>query len=179
VVGRETTSSAVASSGARSSTPRVDTVARARNVRWAAPVTLPLALIGLALSIYLTYVHFHQSALVGCPESSHINCAKVTTSSQSEIFGHIPVAITGLAYYIVMVALVSPWAWRAANPWISRLRLAGAISGVGMICYLVFVEAVQLKAICLYCTGVHIVTFLLFLAILAAYLLRPLDPIES
>jgi hypothetical protein len=30
----------------------------------------------------------------------------------------------------------------------------------------------------LWCTGVHIVTFLLFLTVLAAYLLRPLDPIE-
>jgi uncharacterized membrane protein len=78
-----------------------------------------------------------------------------------------------------MVALVSPWAWRAANPWIGRLRLAGAISGMGMVCYLVYVEAVQLKAICLYCTGVHIVTFLLFLSVLAAYLLRPLDPMRS
>jgi uncharacterized membrane protein len=78
-----------------------------------------------------------------------------------------------------MTALVSPWAWRAANPWIGRLRLAGAVSGVGMVIYLVYAEAVQIKAICLWCTGVHIVTFLLFLTILAAYLLRPLDPIES
>jgi uncharacterized membrane protein len=144
------------------------------------PVTLPLALIGLGLSIYLTYAHFHHTtSFVGCPATSRINCLKVTTSSQSEIFGHIPVALTGLAYYIGMVALVTPWAWRAINPWVWRARLAGAIAGVGMVCYLVYVEAFQLKAICLYCTGVHIVTFLLFLAILAAYLFRPLDPIES
>jgi uncharacterized membrane protein len=44
-----------------------------------------------------------------------------------------------------------------------------------MVGYLVFVETVQLKAICLYCTAVHIVTFVLFLAVLAAYLFRPLD----
>lgn len=151
----------------------------ARNVRWALPVTLPLALIGLGLSIYLTYAHYNSKVVLSCPETGHINCLKVTTSSQSEIFGHIPVALTGLLYYVVMVALVSPWAWRAVNPWVWRLRLLGAISGVGMVCYLVFVEAVQLKAICLYCTGVHVITFLLFLSILAAYLLRPLDPIES
>jgi uncharacterized membrane protein len=155
-------------------------VPKARNVRWAVPVTLPLALIGLGLSIYLTYLHFnHSTTFAGCPATSHVNCLKVTTSSQSEIFGHIPVAVTGLIYYVVMVALVSPWAWRMANPWVWWARLAGAIGGVGMVAYLVFVEAVQLKAICLYCTGVHIITFLLFLAILAAYLLRPLDPIES
>jgi uncharacterized membrane protein len=152
-------------------------VAENRNVRWAAPITFPLALLGLALSIYLTYLHFSDPHTIPhCSESKHINCLKVTTSSQSEIFGHIPVAVTGLAYYVVMAALVSPWAWRAANVWVGRLRLAGAIAGIGMVCYLVFVEAVQLKAICLYCTGVHTVTFLLFFTILAAYLLRPLNP---
>jgi uncharacterized membrane protein len=153
-------------------------VPESRNVRWALPVTLPLALIGLALAAYLTYAHYNTSVVLSCPESGHINCVKVTTSSQSEIFGFIPVALTGLLYYVGMVALVSPWAWRAANPWVWRLRLVGAIAGVGMVCYLVFVEAVQLKAICLYCTGVHTITFLLFLAILAAYLLRPLDPVR-
>jgi uncharacterized membrane protein len=151
---------------------------RTRNVRWAWPASLPLAVIGLALSGYLTYAHYQKVKLI-CSDKGTINCAKVTTSSQSEIFGHIPVALTGLVFYVVMVALVTPWAWRATNPWIGRARLAGAVAGMGMVCYLVFVEAVQLKAICLYCTGVHTVTFLLFLTILAAYLLRPLGPVEA
>jgi uncharacterized membrane protein len=71
---------------------------------------------------------------------------------------------------------MTPWAWRSANVWLGRLRLAGAISGVGMVLYLVYVEAVQLKALCLWCTGVHILTFLLFVSVLTAYLLRPIDP---
>jgi uncharacterized membrane protein len=108
-----------------------------------------------------------------------VNCLKVTTSSQSEIFGHIPVAVTGLAFFFVMTGLMSPWAWRAANPWVGWLRLAGAVSGLGMVIYLVFVEAVQLKALCLWCTGVHVLTFLLFLAVLSAYLFRPLDSYED
>ncbi len=151
-------------------------MSESQNVRWAWPATLPLAVIGLGVSAYLTYAHFNTSVVLSCPETGHINCTKVTTSAQSEIFGHIPVALAGLLYYVIMVALVTPWAWRAANPWIGRLRMAGAIAGLGMVCYLVFVEAVQLKAICLYCTAVHIITFLLFMVVLAAYLLRPLDP---
>jgi uncharacterized membrane protein len=153
--------------------------AEAPSPRWAPWVSLPLALIGLGISIYLTDKHFQHTPLAGCAESGTINCTKVTTSPQSEIFGHIPVAVTGLAYYVAMVALTTPWAWSAANQWLARARLAAAISGIGMVVYLVYVEAVQLKAICLYCTGVHAVTFLLFLAILAAYLLPPLDPIEG
>jgi uncharacterized membrane protein len=143
--------------------------------RWAWWLTLPIAIAGLAVSTYLTYVHFHNPALLSCPNTGVVNCLKVTTSSQSEIFGHIPVAVTGLAYFFVMTLLMTPWAWRAANPWVARLRLAGSVSGVGMVLYLVYVEAVQLKALCLWCTGVHILTFLLFLAVLTAYLLRPLD----
>jgi uncharacterized membrane protein len=151
--------------------------APARSVNWGWPITFPLSIIGLAISAYLTYAHFQHVTLI-CSDNGAINCTKVTHSSQSEIFGHIPVALTGLAFYVVMVALCSPWAWRAANPLIGWARLAGAVSGMGMVCYLVFVEAVQLKAICLYCTGVHVVTFLLFLTVLASYLLRPLDPYD-
>ena len=150
-----------------------------RAPRWAAPISFPLSLIGLGIAIYLTIEHFTGSKSLVCSATSHVDCLKVTTSSQSEIFGHIPVAVTGLAYFVVMTALVSPWAWRATSPLFGWLRLAGAVSGVGMVAYLVFVEAAQLKAICLWCTGVHIVTFLLFLTILAAFLLRPLDPAEA
>jgi uncharacterized membrane protein len=150
-----------------------------RSPRWAAWFSFPLAIIGLGLSIYLTYEHYTGSKSLVCSESSKVNCLKVTTSSQSEIFGHIPVALVGLIYFTVMTALVSPWLWRAAAPWIAWLRIAFVVGPMGMVVYLVYVEAVQLKAICLYCTGVHIITFLLFLTVLAAYLLRPLDPIEA
>jgi uncharacterized membrane protein len=147
--------------------------------RWAPWITLPLAVIGLGLSIYLTYEHFTGSKSLICSESSKVNCLKVTTSSQSEIFGHIPVALVGLVYFSLMVLMTSPWAWRATAAWIGWLRIAFVVGPMGMVVYLVYVEAVQLKAICLYCTGVHIITFLLFLTVLAAYLLRPLDPIEA
>lgn len=147
--------------------------------RWAWPVTLPVSLLGLGLATYLTYVHYTDPTQLACSDTGTVNCLKVTTSSQSEIFGHIPVAVTGAAYFLVMTALVTPWAWRVVNPWLSRVRLAGAVAGIGMVVYLVFVEAVQLKALCLYCTGVHILTFLLFLGILAAYLLRPIDPMPQ
>jgi uncharacterized membrane protein len=159
--------------GSRRTTPR-GTIRPPRYPRWAVPLTAPISLLGLGLAAYLTYVHFTDPKQLACSDTGVVNCLKVTTSSQSEIFGHIPVAVTGLAYFFVMTMLVTPWAWRAANPWVGRLRLAGAVSGVGMVIYLVYVEAVQLHALCLYCTGVHVLTFLLFLGILAAVLLRPI-----
>jgi uncharacterized membrane protein len=50
---------------------------------------------------------------------------------------------------------------------------------MGMVCYLVYVEAVVVRAICLYCTAVHVVTFALFVAVLAATLLPPIDAVGS
>ena len=143
------------------------------NPRWAWWLSLPLALLGLADSAYLTYTHFHPGALV-CQASGHINCAKVTTSSQSEIFGHIPVAIVGLVYFAVITLVMTPWAWRMRNEWLNRFRLIATGAAMGMVIYLVLVE-IHLKAICEYCTGVHVINFLLFFTVLAAFLLRPID----
>ncbi|HVX71052.1 MAG TPA: vitamin K epoxide reductase family protein [Mycobacteriales bacterium] len=143
------------------------------NARWAWWWSLPLAVLGLADSSYLTYTHFHPGALI-CKSGGTIDCAKVTTSSQSEIFGHIPVAVVGLVYFAVMTLLMTPWAWRMANEWVHRLRLAAVSGAMGMVIYLVAVE-IHLKAICEYCTGVHILNFLLFFVVLAAFLLRPIE----
>jgi uncharacterized membrane protein len=38
------------------------------------------------------------------------------------------------------------------------------VLGVGMILWLLYVELFKLDAICLYCTGVHVLTLLLFIA---------------
>jgi len=150
-----------------------------RAPRWAPAVTLPLAVIGLALSVYLTYVHYVEPRALSCPDTGAINCTKVTTSPQSMLFGFLPVALAGSLYFVAMVALTLPAAWRAQRPVVGHLRLAGAVAGIGMVCYLVYVEAVQVHALCLYCTGVHVVTFLLFVAVLSAWVFRPVQDLDS
>lgn len=141
--------------------------------RWPWLISFPLTLLGLADASYLTYTHFHPAALV-CHASGHINCELVTQSKYSELFGHIPVAVTGLIYFVIITALCSPWVWRIRDIRLDRLRLLLLVGGMGTVVYLVTAEA-RLKAICLYCTGIHIVTFFTFLTVLAAYLLRPID----
>ena len=143
--------------------------------RWAAAVTLPLALVGLALSTYLTYVHYSDPRALSCPDTGAINCVKVTTSPESMLFGFLPVALAGALYFLVVTALVLPSAWRARSAAVAQLRIAAAVVGIGMVCYLVYVEAVKVHALCLYCTGVHVVTFLLFLAILATWVAAPVQ----
>ncbi|MBO0776021.1 MAG: vitamin K epoxide reductase family protein [Actinobacteria bacterium] len=127
--------------------------------RW---TTLALSLIGLGVSIYLTYTHLTESAVAACPDTGAINCTKVTTSPQSMVFGIFPVAELGLAFYVFMVAVTSPWGWRASWPAVRWARLIGVIIGMIFVLYLVYAELFMVNAICLWCTSVHVVTFLLF-----------------
>jgi uncharacterized membrane protein len=135
---------------------------------WAWPVTLLLSLAGLAVAAYLTYAHYTDVSTLACPESATVNCAKVTTSSQSEVFGVLPVAVLGLAYFFGMTVLCTPWLWHSRWRQVAWLRLAAVVVGVGMVVYLVYAELFEIDAICLYCTAVHILTFALFVAVVMA-----------
>ena len=120
-----------------------------------------LALIGFGLSLYLTIAHYTTPEILSCAENSIVNCAKVTTSSYATILG-IPVALLGLLYYVSMIPMQLPIAWRNKSVALKRVRLASSIIGIVMILWLIYVELFKLNAICLYCTGVHIITVLLF-----------------
>jgi len=150
-------------------------------LRWQPIVTMLLSLMGLGVSVYLTITHFDTHITVSCPSSGGlINCEKVTTSPQSYVFG-IPVAVLGLAYFVPMLVVSLPWAWRSADRRVHLARLALAVVGVGMIIYLVIAELFIIKNICLWCTSVHVITFFLFVIVVTASptLLSPDDGPES
>lgn len=128
---------------------------------WLRLTTFLIALAGLGVSIYLTIAHFTESTLAGCSDTGLVDCTKVTTSPQSYVFG-IPVAVLGLAFYVFMVAITSPWAWRAARREVHLVRIAALIAGIGFVLYLLYAELFIIGSICLYCTSVHVLTFILF-----------------
>jgi uncharacterized membrane protein len=64
-----------------------------------------------------------------------------------------------------MCALCSPWAWRSAAPWIRTARLAGAVAGMAFVLWLVYAELFAIRAICLWCTVVHVLAFALFVIV--------------
>ncbi len=132
--------------------------------RWAPVTTTILCLIALADSAYLTYIHYTNPTGLACSTKGFINCTAVTTSIYSHPFG-VPVAVAGLIWSAAMLVLCSPWGWRAVSPWVSRLRLAGAVAGLGMVFYLLYVELFQLGHLCEYCTIVHVMTVALFIVI--------------
>jgi len=135
-------------------------------LRWQPLASLLLSVYGLGASIYLTITHFEPKALA-CVHSATFNCEKVTQSPQSEILG-IPVAMLGLAFFIPMLVLCLPALWRSSQRWVHLARLALSVTGVGMIIYLISAELFIIKAICLWCSSVHVATLLLFIIIATA-----------
>jgi uncharacterized membrane protein len=140
---------------------------------WLQVTSLVLAVLGLAISAYETYAHYNGNRLLGCPSGAGgtFNCAAVITSSQSMVFNVLPVAVLGLAFYVFAVVIFSPWAWqfkgaafgprRITGRDVNIVRLGSVIVGMGFVMYLIYAEF-QIGSICEYCSGVHVVTFLLF-----------------
>jgi uncharacterized membrane protein len=134
--------------------------------------TFVFSVLGLADAVYLAIDHFaNAKTFLGCSDRGAINCLAVTTSPWSRIpagtSSGIPVAVLGLAFFVFMLAINSRWGWRA--PWaaVHWARLASVIVGIVFVLYLIWAELFRINAICLYCTGVHIITFILFALIIS------------
>jgi uncharacterized membrane protein len=131
---------------------------------WFQLTTWILSLAGLGVSIYLTIAHYNTAVTLACPATSTINCEKVTTSPESIVFG-IPVAVLGLAFYVFLAVVNSPWAWRITWPPLRWARVGSVVVGILFVLYLIYAEMFSIRAICLWCTSVHVITFALFVLI--------------
>jgi uncharacterized membrane protein len=140
-----------------------------RTVGFVPLATFVFSLYALGASVYLTIAHYDTHVVLACSDKGLVNCAEVTTSAQSMVFGVLPVAVLGLAFYVFMTALNSPWVWRLQQTGSEQLRkilrytrVAAIVTGMGFVLYLVYAELIQIRAICLWCTSVHVATFLIF-----------------
>ena len=134
-----------------------------------------LTLVGLALASYLTFAHYTDARALVCSDRGTINCLKVTTSSYAVQHG-VPLAVLGLVFFAVMLPLQLPAAWSRPDPLLRRARLVVAAVGAAAAVWLVWVELFRLDAVCLYCTGVHVVAVALFaLTGVGTALTAPLD----
>jgi uncharacterized membrane protein len=143
--------------------------------RWLAPLALTWCILGLAVAAYLTYEHYTGSTTLACPASGAIDCAKVTSSAWSSILG-IPVAPLGLLFFAVMLVLCLPSLLRRQSMALDVARLGFCGIGLLMALYLLWAELFQIHAICLWCTAVHILTFLLFVTLLFGLVLSEPEP---
>ena len=70
--------------------------------------------------------------------------------------------------WVWMAALMLCAAGLAAATYLTIAHYSAAVAGILMVLYLVYTELFTLDAICLWCTAVHVITFLLFAVTLVA-----------
>jgi uncharacterized membrane protein len=130
-----------------------------RSLRIAAGV---VALAGVTVAGYLTWVHFDDAALV-CVAGG--GCETVQDSDYAEIIG-IPVAALGLAAYAVILGLVA-WDTPEARLGAATIALVGLLFSL----YLLALQLFVIEAVCVWCMANDVVIAPL-LAILTALRLR-------
>ena len=110
---------------------------------------------GLAISVYLTVVHFSTIPLA-CPANAVVNCEQVLSSRYAVIGGSaVPTSVAGIVWFAISAGLA-----------LLRRRhalLAWASIGLVTALFLVYVEIVQLGAVCIWCTAAHAMVLLIFL----------------
>jgi uncharacterized membrane protein len=127
-------------------------------------LALGLAAAGTVIAAYLTVLHYSTAVPLVCSNTGLVNCADVLTSPQSVWLG-LPVAGVGLVWFVATLFLW--WRSRASAPALWPLRLAWALLGALTVVYLVYVELVELRHLCAWCTVLHaIILTLLVLSIL-------------
>ena len=125
-----------------------------------------VAVAGVAVAGYLTYVHYQPDALI-C--TSHGGCETVQESSYAELAG-IPVALLGLIAWSAVLGLVA-WDSELARTLVAAVALGAA----GFAIYLVTLQAFVIDAWCIWCM-VNDLVLVPLLAILAVWrLLRGPD----
>ncbi|HEY6779935.1 MAG TPA: vitamin K epoxide reductase family protein [Thermoleophilaceae bacterium] len=119
-----------------------------------------VALLGIAISGYLTYVHYAGIEPI-CAASG--GCEKVQSSDYAKLAG-IPVALLGLLGYVSILAA------SLARGELARM-VASSLSliGLGFSLYLTYLELFEIDAICQWCVGSAVtMTVLTVLTVLRA-----------
>ena len=100
--------------------------------------------LGLAIAVYLTYIHYAGIAPI-CAASG--GCERVQSSSYAKVAG-VPVAVLGLIGYAAILAatLLPGDGPRLAASWL-------ALVGFGFSLYLTYLELFEIDAICQWCVA--------------------------
>lgn len=116
--------------------------------RWLWFASLLLAAVGLADSIYLTWVKL-AGAYASCMGIG--NCELVNQSRFSELWGQ-PVALLGAGAFLAMLSILALEGFAPKLGEASRLAMFGLTTfGLMFSGYLTYIEIAVLKVICPYC----------------------------
>jgi uncharacterized membrane protein len=122
---------------------------------------LRLNVLAIAVTTYLTYLHFKPSASTICKINEYFDCDIVNKSIYSELFG-IPVSILGLLTYVLL--FIVGWGL-LKNKWKSKKTQRQLYWGIfGLTAfgtlfsgYLTYIELFVLQAVCIFCLSQQII----------------------
>jgi uncharacterized membrane protein len=122
---------------------------------------LALALVGLGVASYLTYVHY-AGIKPACTAGE--SCIKVQTSAWSKLDG-VPVALIGLIGYVgILASLLAP------DREETRLAALGlTLIGFGFSAYLTYRELFSIHAICEWCVSSAVIMTILLICSIIRY----------
>jgi len=121
-------------------------------------IVLILGLLGLFISLYLTYTKISGTS----PQCNLLSgCETVEQSSYSEVYG-IPVALFGALFYLGIIVATFIRVIKKYKEVISKLLLIATFIGFIYSMYLTYLEVYVIFAICIYCVASAIISTALF-----------------
>ena len=140
--------------------------------QWLYRVSIGLALLGLAVSIYMTIFKLtdNEKMCIG-----NGGCSKVNSSVYSELDG-IPVAAIGAGGYAVLAVLLlveDRSAFLKTNG--TMLVFGLALIGFLFTLYLIYVEIALIKALCPFCLTSQVTMTILFILSVIRLVRQPLN----
>jgi vitamin-K-epoxide reductase (warfarin-sensitive) len=122
-------------------------------------VLILLSLLGIVVSALALREHYRTEGDSPCSINERWDCGIVNHSPYAMVRGTgIPVAVLGIAGYLLMGAL----AWRRAYRWV----LAASLAGFAYSLYLAHIEAHVLGVWCIYCViSLGIISLVSFLSL--------------
>jgi uncharacterized membrane protein len=133
-----------------------------------------MSLLGLLASVLVgTVFYAAKSQLPFCalPSSGGanalvVNCVNVLDSSYAKVLG-VPLDALACTYFVVNIALVCLAAFGSKKNYrnVFRALFAWRFFGIATSAYLISVELFRLRALCVYCTAMHIAIIVDFIIV--------------
>jgi len=124
-------------------------------------VIILLSGVGVAISGYLTSVHYSDVELV-CTSGGIVSCEQVLTSSYASVLG-IPWAVGGIAWFGVAALLSATALLSRPEPApVQPMQVVWSLIGIATVVYLIGVELTAVDKICLWCTAMHVIIGAIF-----------------
>ncbi|HEX5367967.1 MAG TPA: vitamin K epoxide reductase family protein [Dehalococcoidia bacterium] len=132
---------------------------------------IAVSVAGMAVAVYLTSVHY-ASVPLACSSSGVVNCEQVLHSRYSEVLG-IPWSLGGIAWFAISGLLAIVGLRQSPEPdALQPAQVVWALFGLAVVFYLIGVELIGVKHICIWCTSMHV----LILTTLVLVLFRRPEP---